>query len=53
MKLLDGNSKLIIDKTILNNQDIIEFDITNYSKGLYYLHIIIDNKTFVKKILKN
>jgi len=53
VKLLDGNSKLIIDKTILNNQDIIEFDITNYSKGLYYLHIIIDNKTFVKKILKN
>lgn len=53
VKLLDGNSKLIIDKTILNNQDIIEFDITNYSKGLYYLHIIIDNNTFVKKILKN
>lgn len=53
VKLLDGNSKLIIDKTILNNQDIIEFNITNYSKGLYYLHIIIDNNTFVKKILKN
>lgn len=53
VKLLDGNSKIIIDKTILNNQDIIDFDITNYSKGLYYLHIIIDNNTFVKKILKN
>lgn len=53
VKLLDATSKLIFDKVISIGQQKIDIDITNYSKGIYYLQLIIDNETFVKQVLKN
>lgn len=53
VKLLDITSKLIIDKVIPIGQQKIDIDITKYSKGIYYLQLIIDKETFVKQVLKN
>jgi hypothetical protein len=53
VKLLDATSKLILEKVIPIGQQKVEMDIRNYSKGIYYLHIIVDDEHFVKQILKN
>ena len=53
MKLLDATSKLILDKVIPIGKQKIEIDITQYSRGVYYLQLIVDEKVFVKQILKD
>lgn len=53
IKLLDATSKLILEKIISINNQKIEVDITNYSKGIYYIQLIIDDEIFIKQILKN
>lgn len=53
VNLLDATSKLIIQKVMPIDKQKIDIDITNYSKGVYYLKLVIDNETFVQKILKN
>ena len=53
VKLLDATSKLILDKVIPVGRQKVDVDITNYSKGVYYLQLIIDEEVFVKQILKN
>jgi PKD repeat protein len=53
VELLDVTSKLITQKVISADSQKIEIDITNYSKGIYYLQFIIDKDVFVKQILKN
>ena len=53
IKLLDATARLIIQKTIPIGQQQVEMDITKYSKGLYYLQFIIEDKVFVKQILKD
>ncbi len=52
-KLLDATSKTIIEKVIPVSQRKVDMDITSYSKGIYYLQLIIDDKIFIKQILKN
>ena len=53
VSLLDASSRVIIDKLIPKGQQKIEMDITNYSKGVYYLQLTVGEEVFVKKILKN
>lgn len=53
VKLLDATSKLILENVIQIGNQKIEIDIRNYSKGIYYLQLIVDDKIFVKQILKN
>ncbi|MCW8940791.1 MAG: T9SS type A sorting domain-containing protein, partial [Flavobacteriales bacterium] len=53
VSLLDATSRVIIDKLIPKGQQKIEMDITNYSKGIYYLQFTVEKKVFVKQILKN
>jgi hypothetical protein len=53
VRLLDSSSKLIVSKTIPIGQQKIEMDIRNYSKGIYYLQLIIKDQVFIKQILKN
>ena len=53
IKLLDATSKLILEKVIPIGKQKIEMDIRNYSKGIYYLQLIVDDEIFVKQILKN
>jgi len=53
IKLFDVTSKLIIEKVIPINKQKIDIDIRNYSKGLYYLQLIIDEEQFIKQIIKN
>ncbi|NRA12804.1 MAG: T9SS type A sorting domain-containing protein, partial [Crocinitomicaceae bacterium] len=53
VKLLDVTSKLILEKVIPIGNQKVEMDIRNYSKGIYYLQIIVDDEIFVKQILKN
>ena len=52
VKLLDATSKLILDKVIPIGKQKIEMDITNYSKGIYYLQLIVEDELFVKQIIK-
>jgi len=53
VNLLDASSRVIIDKIIPKGQQKVEMDITNYSKGVYYLQLTIGKEVFVKQILKN
>ena len=53
ISLLDASSRVIINKIIPKGQQKIEMDITNYSKGVYYLQMTIGDKVYVKQILKN
>ena len=53
VKLLDVTSKLIQSKVIPISKQKIEIDITNYSKGVYYILLIVDDETFVKQMIKN
>ncbi|HEY9083771.1 MAG TPA: T9SS type A sorting domain-containing protein [Vicingaceae bacterium] len=53
ISLLDASSRVIINKIIPKGQLKIEMDITNYSKGIYYLQLTIGKEVFVKQILKN
>ncbi|PCJ28554.1 MAG: hypothetical protein COA97_01010 [Flavobacteriales bacterium] len=53
VKLLDATSKLIMDKIIPIGKQKIEMNITQYSSGIYYLQLIIDDEVFVKQILKD
>ena len=53
VRLLDASSKLIVSKTIQLGQQKVEMDITDYSKGVYFLQLIVDKEVFVKQILKD
>ncbi len=53
VKILDATSKLIIEKEIPVGKKKVEIDITNYSDGIYYLQLIIEEEVFVKQILKH
>lgn len=53
VKLLDVTSKLILEKVIPVDQQKVEMDIRNYSKGIYYLQLIVNDEIFVKQVLKN
>lgn len=53
VKLLDVTSKLILEKVIPADQQKVEIDIRNYSKGIYYLQLIVNDEIFVKQVLKN
>ena len=52
VKLLDATSKLILDKVIPIGKQRIEMDITQYSSGIYYLQLNVDDEVSVKQILK-
>lgn len=53
VKILDATSKLITKKVMPINQQKLVIDITNYSKGIYYLQLIAEDEIFIKPILKN
>jgi len=53
VKLLDATSKLILEKFIPIGKQKVKMDIRNYSKGVYYLQLIVDDEIFIKQILKN
>jgi PKD repeat protein len=53
VKLLDATSKLILEKIIPIGDQKVEMDIRNYSKGIYYLQLIVDDEIFIKQLLKN
>ncbi len=53
VQLLDIASKLILEIVIPIDKQKLEIDITKYSKGIYYLHLNIDDEQLVKQILKN
>jgi len=53
VNLLDATSKLIFEKVIPTGKQKIEIDIRNYSKGIYYLQLIVNDEKFIKQILKN
>lgn len=50
IKIFDTNAKLIKELTILENQTNIALDLTNLSKGLYFVEFSNDNDKTVKKI---
>ncbi len=53
VKLLSIDGKLIIEKTILENQNSMKIDITDYSKGVYFLHLNVGEQNFTRKIIRN
>lgn len=50
IKIFDTNAKLIKELTILENQTNIALDLTNLSKGLYFVELSNDNDKKVNKI---
>ncbi len=52
IKILDMNSKLILEKTMTPNQAKFEIDISKYSDGIYYLQLKTNNELTTKQILK-
>ena len=50
IKIFDTNAKLIKELAILENQTNIALDLTNLSKGLYFVELSNDNDKTVKKI---
>lgn len=53
VKLLDVTSKQILEKVMAIEKQKVDIDITKYSKGIYYLQLIVNDEVFVKQILKN
>jgi hypothetical protein len=53
VKLLSADGKLIIQKTILENENAVNIDITNYSKGIYFLYLSVGEQYFTRKIVRN
>lgn len=53
IKLYSLEGKLIIEKIFQENEQSIVMDISEQSKGIYYLQLIMNENTFVKKILKD
>lgn len=51
--ILDATLNQVIKQVIPVGKEIIDIDISNFSKGLYYIQLIIDNDTFIKQLLKN
>ena len=50
IKIFDTNAKLIKEIAILENQTNISLDLTNLSKGLYFVELSNDNDKTIKKI---
>ncbi|MEO8148953.1 MAG: T9SS type A sorting domain-containing protein [Bacteroidia bacterium] len=46
--LSDGQGKILISKNVKSQ---IQFDLRNYSKGIYFLKIQIGNKIYTKKLM--
>ena len=53
VKLYSLEGKLITEKTIQENEQSINIDVSGQSKGIYYLQLVTNNRTFTKKILKD
>ena len=52
IKLLDITSRLILEKVIPTGKKNVTIDIRNYSNGMYYLYLIVDDEQLVKQIIK-
>jgi hypothetical protein len=50
LTIFDIYGKKITSNDVINTKTI---DLNNQSKGQYFIHLNIDNKTIVKKIVKN
>jgi len=53
IKLLDETSRLIVTKVIPVDHQKVDVYISNYSKGIYFLQLFIDDVVYVKQILKD
>jgi hypothetical protein len=53
VKIYNINYKIIVDKMIPADSNNINVDITNYSKGLYQIHLTLNDKEIIKSIYKN
>ena len=51
INIFDINGKLI--KAIKDNSDIQQVNVASFSKGLYFIEIINENKKSIKKFIKN
>jgi len=52
IKILDVNSKLILETTIEKESQNTSIDISKYNSGIYFIKLIIKNQVSVKRILK-
>lgn len=53
IRLYSLEGKLIIEKIFQQNEQSIVMDISEQSKGIYYLQLIMNDRTYTKKILKD
>ena len=53
LKIINSLGQVIqnVDKTSLNGSSEIAIDVSNYSAGLYFVKIEVDNQSTVKKLL--
>lgn len=52
LKIFDTSSKLISERVIPANTNLIEIDISEYNDGIYYIHFIMSDYFTLKKIVK-
>jgi len=52
IEIYDVSSKLIRKTTALNNEDQIYLNLGEFNDCIYYIHIIINNKTYIRKLIK-
>ncbi|NOZ46703.1 MAG: T9SS type A sorting domain-containing protein [Chlorobi bacterium] len=58
VRVYSSNGMIILDKKLsdwnnLNNNDLYEFDISNYASGIYLINVLIDGKIFTKRLINN
>lgn len=53
IELLDVSSRLLMRKRFLAGEKSLHFDVSDLSKGVYYLKIIKEDKSWVEKIIKD
>ena len=53
IRLYSLEGKLIIEKIFQQNEQSMVMDISEQSKGIYYMQLIMNDRTYTKKILKD
>lgn len=53
INIFDARSKFLTKKVIPTQQQRIDIDIVDYSEGIYFLQVIVEDEVLVKQILKN
>ena len=52
LNLVDVNGKVLLEQRVINTNETIDIDLSNYAKGVYYVNILSSESVVTKKISK-